>query len=504
MLRFIRIRFLTCLLVVGGCVAFAAQPPAGMTAPAGMTVGPDGTMVTYRVSHPSQRLEMMVNSSRLLTLEKPVPRLQVHNPKILRAMPVGPDQIQVSAQAPGVTQLNLWDNDNNLYTVDVVITGDSRELEAVLSAQFPSAALRVTVLPTGAIIDGTVTDGDDVERVIAVSEQYYPNVVNNIHVAGVQSVLLQTKVLEVSRTKLRTLGIDLGYLSNGNFSAVTGVSNLLSPAASGLTGNNIASSASGSTVRVGGIFGSNTVDTLVRALRENELVKVVAEPTVIAIHGRPAKFTAGGRFPIVIPAGNNQVTVQFVEFGTVVNFVAFVLGENRVRLEVRPEISELDPTRGVTLNGTVIPGIRQRYVETGVEMEAGQTLALAGLIQSRTESVNSGLPFFSDLPYVGALFRRVQDKVNDIEVVFLITPEFATALEPHQVPPGGPGLNTVSPNDCELYGKGYLEVPLTGCRAGCAEMPFGVMGAEAIINEHVAMPSHQPYQPPPMNGPSGM
>ncbi len=221
----------------------------------------DTTSVNYRVTRASQRLDMVVNSSRLITLDKPIPRMQVHNQKILRAMPVGPSEIQVSAQAPGVTQLNLWDGEDppNLYTVDVVITGDARELEGILASQFPSAAIKVTVLPTGAIISGTVTDGTEIDRVMAVTEQYYPHIVNNIRVVGVQSVLLHTKVLEVSRTKLRAAGIDLGYLSGGNFVAVTGSGNLLSPRTSAI--GTIANASTEGTARIGGVFGTNTVDS---------------------------------------------------------------------------------------------------------------------------------------------------------------------------------------------------------------------------------------------------
>jgi pilus assembly protein CpaC len=199
----------------------------------------------------------------------------------------------------------------------------------------------------------------------------------------------------------------------------------------------------------------------------------------------------------VIPAGNNQVTVQFVEFGTSLDFVPFVLNENRLRLELRPEISELDPTRGVSINGTTIPGIRQRYVDTAVEMDAGQTWAVAGLIQQRTEAINTGLPFFSDLPYLGSLFRRVSERVNDIEVLFVVTPEFSGALDPHQVPAGGPGLDTTSPSNCELYGKGYIEVPFTSHSGNCEAMGHEAPAyGQTIMNHHVdghAMPMGSPH-----------
>jgi len=163
----------------------------------------------------------------------------------------------------------------------------------------------------------------------------------------------------------------------------------------------------------------------------------------------------------LVPAGMGQVGVEFREYGTRLDFVAKVRGDGRIWLEVRPTISEIDPGRSVTLSGVSVPGLRSRFVETAVELKAGETLALAGLLQMRTESETVGVPWISDLPYLGALFRRNREVQNEVELLIMVTPNFAGPMQPEEVPCGGPGYNSTSPLDCELYGKGYIEVPNT-------------------------------------------
>jgi pilus assembly protein CpaC len=136
-----------------------------------------------------------------------------------------------------------------------------------------------------------------------------------------------------------------------------------------------------------------------------------------------------------------------------------VLGNGNIRLEIRPHVSEVDETRGVEANGVKVPGLTMRYTDTSVEMRAGQTLALAGLIQYRTESLNKGIPGLADWPWLGRAFSRVEEQVNEVELLILVTPEIVGPMEPHQVPQCGPGQLTTSPNDSELYWYGYPEVP---------------------------------------------
>ncbi|MCG8651410.1 MAG: pilus assembly protein N-terminal domain-containing protein [Pirellulales bacterium] len=408
--------------------------------------------MSHNITQSIERLEMLVKSSRILTLEGRIPKFQVHNEEVLGATPVSQNQLQIFAKVPGTTQLNLWDTNDKLYTVDIVVLADAREVEGILSSQLPLASLKVTPVNNSAIVSGSVTSVDDVDRAVAIVEQFYATVVNNIKVVGVQQVLLHTRIMEVSRTKFRDLGVDLAIIDSGNF-FVNAPGNLINAPGSTLGG--ALPEADAANVR---IF-TGEFEALIAALRRQDLVKFLAEPTVVATHGRPARFIVGGRVPYIVPSGDDTVTINYEEFGTSVDFLPFVVGPGRIRLEVRPEVTEPDNARSIEASGIVVPAFTSRYVETAVELQAGQTFAIAGLLQSRTESNVRATPFFGELPYVGAMFRRVQERRNDIELLITVTPELVDAMNPHEVPRGGPGLNSTSPTDSELYLKGHLEVP---------------------------------------------
>jgi pilus assembly protein CpaC len=411
----------------------------------------------FRVSGPVERLEMIANTSRILTTEHNIPRLLVENENIVRAKPIAPNQVQVSALKPGFTNLTVWDETEKEHTIDVLVYGDSRELENLLMTEFPDATLRVRPLQTSVIISGYVPRAEMVSRIVEMAQDYYPEVINNITIGGVQQVLLHVKLMEVSRTKLRKMGFDW-YLSTAHVSIFQNAAGLLRSAA--LTpGTGTVTSTGGEDLALGVVSGNTAFFGFLEALRQYNLVKVLAEPTLVTVSGRPASFNSGGEFPIIVPQSLGTVSIEYRQFGTRVDFVPIVLGNGRVRLEVRPQVSEIDPARNVTIANTTVPGLRTRWVDTAVEMNAGQTLALAGLIQTQVESENRGLPWLSDLPWFGAAFRRVEQSNNEVELLVLVTPEFVDALDPSEVPPCGPGQSTTAPNDVELYWRGYLEVP---------------------------------------------
>ena len=413
-----------------------------------------GEPLVYQVKQKSQRLEMVTNSSRILSLGKQVPRAMVDNTEVVQAQPLSPTQVQIRALKPGVTTVNLWDEEGEVYSVDVVIFQDASELKLVLETQFPDASIHVRPLANSVILAGTVDRPEHVSQIVTIAKDYYPNVINSIQVTGVQQVLLHVEVMEVSRTKLRQLGFDWANFGNTD-SFIQSVSGAIGAATFGGT----ATGSGQETLAFSLIGPGNQFFGFVDALREYNLVKVLAEPKLVTVSGRPARFLVGGEFPVLVPQGLGTVAIEYKEFGTMVDFVPIVQGNGNIRLEVRPVVSEVDNARGVTLNGTRIPGLRIRAVDTGVEMKAGQTLALAGLIQTRTEAQNRGLPWLADLPWVGAGFRRVQEVNNEIELLIMVRPELVDAMEPHEVPACGPGESTTSPRDVELYFRGYLEVP---------------------------------------------
>ncbi len=437
------------------------------------------------VSQGTQRLDMTVQSSRILTLMHDVPRAQVNNPEIVTIQALEPNKIQLFAKKAGVTQLNLWDKKGNIQSIDVMVTNDARELTLLLQKHFPSSSLEVTPLPDCVAIRGFVERPDEASRIIEFAKVYYPKVLNNITVGGVQQIKLHVKVIEVSRTKLRNLGFDFAA-TNGSDFLVSSVSGLLAPGSvPGVV------SAAGDTVRFGIVDGNNAFFGFIEALRKDDLAKILAEPTLVTVSGRAANFKVGGEIPILVPQSLGTVSIEYKNYGTQVDFVPIVLGNGRIHLEVRPRVSELDPSTGVVINNIIVPGLKIREVDTGVEMRAGQTLALAGLVQQRIEAENKGIPYLGDIPYGGALFRRVSEKSNEIELLIMVTPELVSAMEPYEVPPCAPGMNTTSPRDCDLYWRGHIEVP------SCNPCSVGGNGSGCNNCAPQAGPGGAPEQVPP-------
>lgn len=404
----------------------------------------------------SQSVEMIINSTRDVTTDEIIKEISVQNPTVVDATPVeGGNRIMLSAKATGVTQINLKTVNQTVHTIEVLVVNDVREVEAILRRAFPQANLEILPLKAGCIVRGFVSSDEHVEQVMRILEQYFASVINQISVTGVHTIQLETQIMEVSRTKLRSLGIDWA-LANGDDVITQTAGGILNAVGTTFSG------AGSQTLTIGVAQNSTQFFTAINALRQNNLVKVLASPTLTAEDGRPASFNSGGEIPIVVPAGLGQVGIQYREFGTRLDFVAKVRDNGRIWLEVRPYVSEIDATRSVSIQGVEVPGLRSRFLETGVELGAGQTLALGGLLQVRSETVSRGIPGLSEMPYVGALFRSTRDEQNEIELLITVTPHFAGAMDPCEVPQGVPGVNSQSPTDKDLYLRGYIETPITG------------------------------------------
>lgn len=421
----------------------------------------------FLVRGATERLDMIVNTSRILEFPYDVPKMLVNNPELISAVPLTPRSVQVSAKKTGVTHLNVWNRDGEINTIDITVIGDVRELDQVLKAEFPDAALRLRPLNSSLYISGFVPKAEMVSQIKRVAEDYFPKIIDNMTVGGVQKVLLHVQVFEVSRTKLRTLGFDW-QLINGNDFVTVGSAGLGIPAVDTIANPASAVASAANNVRFGITDGATQFTGFIQALRQNDLAKLLAEPTLTTMSGRPATFNVGGEVPIPISSGLGTVTVQFKEFGTQIDFVPIVLGNGSVRLEVRPVVTEVDPSLRDATTG--VPGFRTRRADVGVEMRAGQTLAIAGLVYNRVEAQTKGIPWLMDLPWIGSGFRKVSDKVNEVELVILVRPEFAEAMDPCEIP-CPPGQTTTQPNDVELYWRGYIEVPK--CAENCVGPPPG-------------------------------
>jgi pilus assembly protein CpaC len=408
--------------------------------------------VVRNISQATERLEMTVNTSQILTLGTRIPRIVVNNPELVTATPVSETQVQIAARKPGVTQINLWDENGQIYTVDLLIFGDVRELEVNLKRMFPSSSLRVIRLTNSLVLEGQVDRPEIVSTIRSLAEDYAPKVINNITVGGAQQVLLKVKVMEADRNRLRNVGFDFSQASGNSF---------FSAASGGLLANNaqIGARAGVSTVQFGIADGNNRFFGYLQALEQRQLIKTLADPVLVTLSGRPATFNSGGEIFFQISNGVSGTTVQSEKFGTQVDFLPIVLGNGRIRLEIRPKISDIDNSAQL---GNELFRTRLSEVDTGVEMNAGQTLALAGLIQTKVTNQVRGIPYLMNAPYVGAAFRTTRANEAEVELLIMVTPEFADAMDPCEAPQCGPGMETMSPSNCDLYFKGKIEVPSCG------------------------------------------
>jgi pilus assembly protein CpaC len=210
---------------------------------------------------------------------------------------------------------------------------------------------------------------------------------------------------------------------------------------------------------------------LLQALKDEDLVKIMAKPNLVSLSGRPAQFLDGGEQAIPVPAGLGQVGVEFVEFGTRLSFLPIVLGNGKIYLEVEPEVSSLDPAFGTSINGTVVPGRDTQRVHTTVQLEDGQTYVLGGLIQHRVIGTTTKVPVVGEIPFLGAAFSRKIYTEEEDELVILVTPHLVDGMSCDQAPKLLPGDETRSPDDFELFLEGILEAP-RGSREVCPDYRY--------------------------------
>ncbi len=438
------------------------------------------------------QLEMIEKFSKVLETKNRIVRVNGFDPLILNVTALAPNRISVSGLLQGVTNFIITDEAGANFTVEVFVKGDARQLQTIIDRKFPNCSIEAFKVQEAVALRGWVTNPEHITQITEIAEQFYPKVLNQMRVGGVQQVLLKVKVMEAQRSLIRELGMNFTYLSRGGYvnSAPGSLNTLGAVAYKPLGITSISKDVTGSF----GIVGNNSIfNTYISALHDEALLKILAEPEMVATNGRPATMLSGGEFPIIVPQSLGTVSIQWREFGVRLEAVPFVLGGGALRLDLQPEVSERDFANSVTIGGTTVPGLTVRRVNTQVEMKFGQTLMLAGLISKRQTATTHKVPFLGELPYIGAAFSRKHNEDSETEVVITVTPELVAPLDDGQIPAGGPGQFTDSPTDRELMGYGLLEVPKYGER--CANCPPGQAGP--LIVPGLKQPLGQPFNSSP-------
>lgn len=303
-------------------------------------------------------------------------------------------------------------------------------------------------------------------------------IINRVVVPGPRQVMLRVKIAELNRTALRQIGVSwLDPKNNAILASTIGGAASIgatagpfsqSVATAGRSVRPIAStfassaSATPANAQLYGIFNAGQFSIFLNALRSNAMAKILAEPNLMALDGQPARFLAGGLFPYPvpqsssIPGGTAVVTVQFANFGAILSFLPHILANDEIQIDVEPVFSQLNFGAGTTINGGRVPAIDQRSARTVVRLREGQTLAIAGLLQTTTNNTTQRIPILGDLPIVGPLFSANSAETVETELVVLVTPELVAPMEANEVPPA-PGDRVNQPNDYEFFFLGRIE-----------------------------------------------
>jgi pilus assembly protein CpaC len=415
-----------------------------------------------------REIVLTVGKSLVVNSAATIERVAVGYGDLAEARVVGPKEILLDGKAAGETSLIIWQVGGNKLFFDVVVRPNSTAqrtkldvLRKQLQDQLPGQNILATIENDNVFLTGRAKDltSSDRAAIIASTASASGKVVNLLYVDVPDmetQIMLKVQFATVDRTVSTELGLNListgatntiGRVTTGQFSPPS----VTPPTA-----------ATPTTVTLGDalnffLFRTDlNLGATIRALQTKGLVEILAEPDVLAINGKPASFLAGGEFPYPILQGGaggiGTVTVAFREYGIRLNFLPVITPRGTIRLDVSPEVSALDTTAGLTIQGFTIPGITSRKVQTEIELKSGQSFAISGLLDRRLTETLQKVPLLSSVPVLGNLFKSKSYQKQNTELLVIVTPEIVKPI------PAGQPLPAIE-RPLPLWGP--TEVPRT-------------------------------------------
>lgn len=404
-----------------------------------------------------EKLSLLVGRSLIIESPTPVKRASVADPQIADLIVLSPKQIYLIGKTAGVTNLTLWGKANRiLRALDLEVAPDLTGLKEQLHQLLPEETdIRVMATSHNSItLSGSVSSAVNLSQTLAVAEAYAPKkVLNFLQVSGVHQVMIEVRVSEMNRALVRRLGINLNAVNSQNSFGVSKLNNLtsiVSPSQAVLQSGPLGVGL-GQTLTSLLRFqtGSLTWTGFIDALKEEDLVKVLAEPTLVALSGQEANFLAGGEFPVPVPQSFGVTTIRYKKFGVSLNFRPTVLSQNRLSMTVSPEVSQLDFANGITINSNVVPSLTTRRASTVIELADGQSFTIAGILQDNVREIIARFPVLGDIPVLGALFRSSSFQKNETELIIIVTPHLIKPLDVTSQPM--PTSGYLEPSDLDFY-----------------------------------------------------
>lgn len=418
------------------------------------------------------QMRLEVGKSSMLRLPEAVQQRSVGNPAVLQAMLVAPDTLYVVGVDVGSTNMIIQGKSGVCSVVNVTVSMDPGALQATLAELMPEEkAIRVTAAADSLVLSGTVQDAVAAQRAVELAQAHVrralqplavarpadgapaptpasaaaagARIINLLEVSAPQQVMLAVQIAEVSKSLLERLEVGATLRFASGSWATTLLSNFLSGTANGLLD----------------VRKSNGQQLTIEAQKQDGLVRILAEPTVMAISGQEGSFLAGGKIFIPVGQDNNKITLEEREYGVGLRFTPTVLAGGRIHLKVSPEVSELS-REGVGISSagvsgrSILPVITTRRASTTVQLYDGQSYAIGGLIKNNQVSNINGVPWLSELPVLGALFRSTDFQHDRSELLFVITAHLVKPL-----PPGAalPTSALAPPTRSDLMLKGKME-----------------------------------------------
>jgi pilus assembly protein CpaC len=415
------------------------------------------------------QLDVPLNKSQVLTVDRPFAKAMVGNDEIADIVPVTNRSLYVLGKKMGTTSLTIYDRYNIVISVvDVAVGPDIVSLRRQMAELIPGEQIGARISNDAVVLTGVVSSGPAVDRAMELAKSYAGDkVINMMSVGASQQVMLEVRFSEINRQTGKQIGISAFTGSDdGTFGSATGNGAGLTPDPESPAGILRLDSITGSF----GVFrkafsalGLN-IDAALDALERKGLVKTLAEPTLVALSGETASFLAGGEFPVPVAQSNGGgggsgngggITVEFKPFGVSLSFTPTVLADGVINLQVEPEVSSIDPSASITVNGLTIPGLQTRRANTVLELRDGESFALAGLIRRDFATTVRQVPLLGSIPIIGSLFRSSGFTKGETELIIVVTPRIVQPVRADKIQL--PTDRVLNPSEGELFLMGRTD-----------------------------------------------
>ncbi|HXD20813.1 MAG TPA: type II and III secretion system protein family protein [Vicinamibacterales bacterium] len=398
-------------------------------------------------------VRILAGRSAIVDTGTPITRVSLTSADIADALVTSSQQLLVHGKTPGTISMFVWSRAGGVQRYEVSVQRDVARVSEQIHTLFPKETIAVESNGRNIVLAGTVPTKEIADRAVDVAAGFVDKrdeVVSLLQVAPVagvtNQVMLRVRFAEVSRSALTEAGVSF-------FTSPTGVRNTIgrvttqqfpAPGFEDLKYGKDSADFGAPVKSADGKFSFSDflnlflfsekydLGLMIKALQARGLFQSLAEPNLVAESGKEASFLAGGEFPVPIWQGGNTggISVTFKEFGIRLNFTPTVVEGDRVHLKVRPEVSTLDFTNAVVLQGFRIPALSTRRTETELELRNGQTFAIAGLLNNTLNSTLQKIPGIGDIPILGQLFRSKAAQKDRTELVVMITPEILRTESP--------------------------------------------------------------------------